>query len=91
MARSTKTPEQRLAELEQQKQQIAEKIKRESAKLKAAERKRDTRRKIIAGALALENCEHDSAFREKLFRLLADNVTRADDRALFDLPAPAGK
>lgn len=47
------------------------------------ERKRDTRRKIIAGALVLAHAGHDREFRGQLRRLVLQNVTRPDDRALF--------
>lgn len=51
-------------------------------------RKRDTRRKIIAGALALE--EKDRGFRGKLLALIDEYVTADRDRALFGLgPLPA--
>jgi hypothetical protein len=52
---------------------------------KATERKSDTRRKVLAGALALEWAAEDrqfaAVFREKLGRFLV----RDADRALFDL------
>lgn len=53
-------------------------------------RKRDTRRKIIAGALALE--EKDRVFRGKLLALIDEYVTADRDRELFGLaplPEPA--
>ena len=85
MPRTAKTPEQRLAELEKQQEQIKARIQREKAKLRTTERKRDTRRKIIAGALALEHAGHDPAFGEQLQRILHRYVERPEDRALFDL------
>jgi hypothetical protein len=53
--------------------------------------KPNTRRKVIAGALALEHFEknRDSEFGRIMFRLLDEYVVRPHDRALFpDLPAP---
>lgn len=47
-------------------------------------RKRDTRRKVIAGALALSHAGHDREFRRELRRLVLQHVTRPRDRALFD-------
>lgn len=85
MARTPKSPEQKLAELEQQRRQIDERIKRESAKVKATERKNDTRRKILAGAVALAHADHDPSFRDALNQQIQKNVTRAEDRALFGL------
>lgn len=53
---------------------------------KKRERKLDTRRKIIAGALALEHLQFDGRYGV-VFRALIDTyVTRDQDRALFDLP-----
>ncbi len=52
-------------------------------------RRDDARRKIIAGALALEHLAKNPAsdFGKVMFRLL-DEYVRLDDRALFDfLPA----
>lgn len=86
MVRERKTPEQKLAELEQAKRQLEARIKSESAKVKAQERKDDTRRKILAGAVALEHAQHDSQFKAVLDRQIAHNVPRDSDRALFGLP-----
>ena len=50
-------------------------------------RRSDTRRKIIAGALALE--EKDRGFRGKLMALIDEYVTADRDRELFGLePLP---
>lgn len=71
-------------------QQIAEKraeLNRLQSRKRAQDRKADTRRKIIAGAMALKHCEHDPMFRETLFGLLDDQLVRAEERALFDLPS----
>lgn len=50
MTARRKTPEEKIAELEQQEKTIKARLQREKAKLRQAERKADTRRKIIAGA-----------------------------------------
>ena len=81
-----KTPEQQLAELETQKKQLSARIQKTKAKVRTVERKQDTRRKIIAGALALEHAEIDPAFGEQLRRLINRHVDRAQDRELFNLP-----
>ena len=87
---------ERIQKLEQQ----AAKIDRELRKARNAEKKQeraiDARRKIIAGALALEHMEKNpgSDFGKTLFRLL-DEYTRPHERHLFaflparDAPAPA--
>ncbi len=81
----------RLQILRDKRDQIDAQVKALEAKTKEAERKADTRRKVIAGALALEHYEknRDSEFGRILFRLLDEYVVRPHDRALFpDLPSP---
>jgi hypothetical protein len=75
--------------LRQRRDQIDAQLKALEARNKQAERKADTRRKVIAGALALEHFERnrDSEFARIMFRLLDEYVVRPHDRALFkDLP-----
>ncbi len=87
MANSTKTREQRIAELEQKKAQLDARIQREKARIRQNERKEDTRRKIVAGAIVLEHAQKDARFREVLNNLLDNFATRPEDRKLFDLPS----
>ncbi len=63
-------------------------IKQAQARQRAQDRKNDTRRKIIAGALALEHAakEPNSDFSRTLLRLLETYVTGARERALMGLP-----
>jgi len=62
------------------------KAQKHEAQLKLRHRKLDTRRKIIAGALALEHAKKDEAFRAQLHALLDEYVVRAVERELFGLP-----
>lgn len=56
------------------------------------ERKLDTRRKIIAGAIALEHMNHNAAFAAAFEALLDRFVTKGPERTLFGLkPLPLGK
>jgi hypothetical protein len=48
------------------------------------QRKDDTRRKIIAGAHALEHAERDPEFGAKLAAVLNRALVKPQDRALFD-------
>lgn len=48
------------------------------------ERADDTRRKILAGAIALA----EPGLRELLLEALGHRLTRLDDRILFNLPQP---
>lgn len=70
-------------------QQKNAKAKRHEAQAASRARKLDTRRKIIAGALALEHAKRDEAFRSQLQRLLEKYVEGDAERALFGLaPLP---
>ena len=61
-------------------------IKQEQNKLKADERKSDTRRKILAGAAVLQWAKKDNEFSSRLMTELKSFLVRDDDRALFGLP-----
>lgn len=60
-------------------------IKKEQGKLRAVERKSDTRRKVLAGAAVLEWAKRDSEFSSRLMTELKTFLVREDDRALFGL------
>jgi hypothetical protein len=67
----------------------AQKVKQFEAVAKARERKLDTRRKIIVGALAWEHRDHDGLFKKALMALLDDYVLKDEERALVGLdPLP---
>lgn len=76
----------RLKKLKERQAQIEAQIQLNEAREKLKKRKADTRRKIIAGALALEHAAIDNEFGKKLFELLDRYVNRAQERALFGLP-----
>jgi hypothetical protein len=81
----------RLDRLKAQRDQITNQIKALEARRQQQARRDDTRRKIIAGALALEHTEKnpDSAFAKKLLGLIDEYVTRPNERKLFGLePLP---
>jgi len=61
-------------------------IKQEENKVRAKERKSDTRRKILAGAAVLEWAKRDNEFSSRLITELKAFLARDDDRALFSLP-----
>ena len=77
---------------EKLKQAKAQKAKIEARK-KAIEtkvqRSQDTRRKVLAGAMVLEMMERDEATRQRFMERLDKYLTRAEDRALFDLQVTA--
>jgi hypothetical protein len=78
--------EKRLRQLKTQREQIEA---RQLARVLKGQRADDTRRKILTGAVVLSAVEHGEAgwSRETLMALLSARLTRADDRALFGLPA----
>ena len=61
-------------------------IRKEEGKLRANERKSDTRRKVLAGAAVLQWAKQDSEFSSRLMTELKSFLVRDDDRALFGLP-----
>ena len=81
--------ENKIAELEEKLKQAkllkAKKDARERAAKTKKERANETRRKILAGSLVLEMMSKDDETRVKFLGRLDKYLTRADDRALFDL------
>ena len=80
-----KTPEQQLEALTLKEAQLKARIQKKKAQVRAVDRKKETRRKIIAGAIALEHMAHDKTFKATMQRLLKEHVTREIDKKLFDL------
>jgi hypothetical protein len=82
--------DERIAGLEERLQQLKVRQARAEARKRALAsrraRKDDTRRKILAGAIVLGKVA-GGELDGKLFRRWLDQaLTRADDRALFELP-----
>lgn len=84
------TIEERIAALETKLKQEKAKKQQIEARKRAAESKAkrsiDTRRKILVGAAILAKVERGEWPQDKLIAMLDASLTRADDRALFDLP-----
>ena len=80
-----RTPEERISELEKQRDQINARLQKERAKISAQKRKDDTRRKIIVGAALLTHAEHDTSVKAQLWRILDQHVTHPQDRTLLGL------
>jgi hypothetical protein len=85
------TIEERIAELETRLKQERAKKQHLEARRRAAESKAkrsiETRRKILVGAAILAKVERGEWPQDKLIAMLDASLIRADDRALFDLPA----
>ena len=62
-------------------------IKREQVRTRGDERKKDTRRKVLAGAAVLEWAARDSEFSLRLRSELEKFLVRDADRVLFGLAA----
>lgn len=81
----------RIDKLEQRRAQLDAQIQAARARDREKKRKQDTRRKIIAGALALEHAEKNpnGEFSRTILGLIQKYVTTDTERALFDLdPLP---
>ena len=79
------TPSEQLEKLELKQKQLDARIQKKRAQVRSQKRKEDTRRKIIAGALALEHMTHDKKFAATMGKLIEEHVTRESDKRLFDL------
>ncbi len=78
--------ESRLKQLIEKKNAVVARIKQEEGKIRAVERKSDTRRKVLAGAAVLEWAQRDSEFSSRLIMELRNFLVRDADRELFGLP-----
>ena len=92
----TKTDD-KLAKLQEQKdaakakaKEIERKMASIRAKQQAEQRKIDTRRKVLVGAMVLEQVERGEWPQERLIAALDRFLTRDNERALFDLPPKEG-
>lgn len=87
--------QERLKKAEQRRARERRQLQRLQQQLSEQERKRDTRRKILVGALVMEHADRmeeggDTTWQRLLDELLHSRLTRDDDRELFGLaPLPA--
>lgn len=77
---------EKLKQLEQQQRRIKAQFQQVAARMRASDRKKDTHRKIVAGAVVLKACETDRELKAKVWGLLDTNVVLNKDRVVFDLP-----
>lgn len=78
--------EAQLKQAKAQRQMVEARKRAAAAKLT---RQQDTRRKVLVGAVILAKVERGEWPREKLLAMLDSTLTRADDRALFELSPEA--
>lgn len=75
-----------LQRLKQKRDQLNARIQATEAREKAAERKRDARRKILIGAYYLDMAQKEGKY-EQLVKRMDEFLTRNSDRKLFNLSA----
>ena len=90
MATSIEKAQQRVKDLEDKLKQAKALKQKAEARVKTAEAKQkradETRRKILVGAAILSKVERGEWPKEKMLEMMGQQLTRPDDRALFDLP-----
>jgi hypothetical protein len=77
----------KLKRLIEKREAVNARIAQVQNKLRANERRSDTRRKVLAGAAVLEWAKRDSEFSSRLTKELKDFLVRDADRELFGLPS----
>ncbi len=75
----------RLEQLLKKQEELKAQIRKEKNKLSQAERKKDTRRKILLGALMMEMMNSGELDEKKIMKRLDSFLSRNTDRQLFDL------
>ena len=77
-------PKQTLVQLKAQRDKLNARIQAVEARHKTAERKKDTRRKILVGAYYLEQAEKNNTF-DNIQTAMDSFLVRNSDRKLFNL------
>jgi hypothetical protein len=80
----SKTSKSTLERLKEQRAKLEARIQSAEARTKQADRKQDTRRKILIGSFYLDKAVQENKFDE-LKKLMNGYLTRDSDRKLFDL------
>ena len=78
----------RLEQLLKKQEELKAQIRKEKNKLSQAERKKDTRRKILLGALMMDMMKKGELDEKKILKRLDSFLTRDTDRLLFDFSIP---
>ena len=87
MSQELKAAKKQLADAQRKRKAVLEKqIRIARVVTTARERKTETRRKILVGAMVLSHVEQDPPAKENLFADLNDYLERDRDRELFNLP-----
>ena len=87
MSQELKAAKKQVEDAQRKKKAALEKqIRIAQTRASARERKTETRRKILVGAMVLSHVEQDPPAKENLFDDLNDYLERDRDRELFNLP-----
>ena len=84
-------PQERRRKLEEKQARIKAELQRLNAREQQAERKRDTRRKILLGARVLDRIARGELAEAEVKADMERFLERDRDRALFDLPPRAAQ
>lgn len=79
------SPEEKLKKLKEKEAQLKAQFQKVSAQKKQDDRKIDTRRKVLAGAVVLKACETDGGLKKQVWDLLEKNLVLNKDRVVFGL------
>ena len=80
------TPAERIRKLEEQRARITAEIQRVKGRESHEARKRETRRKILVGAMVLDQVQHGEWPEKRLKAAIDRFLERDQDWALFALP-----
>ena len=83
MSEKRRSIEDRIEQLEARQKQDAALLARLKARKNQTERKQDTRRKILVGALVLNKARQSALAGQQLTKLLDEGLSAPRDRALF--------
>ncbi len=75
----------KLEQLLRKQEELKAQIRKEKNKLDQQERKNDTRRKILLGALMMDMMKKGELDEKKIMKRLDNFLTKETDRKLFDL------
>ena len=84
-------PEERKRKLKEKQARIKAELQRLEARERETERKRDTRRKILLGAMVLDRIARGEVPETVVKADMDRFLERPQERALFDLPPRAAK
>ena len=82
-------PSERIRKLQEKQARVTAEIQRAKARQRQNQRKRDTRRKILLGAMLLDRIERGKVPEKVVMADMDQFLTRDHERALFDLPPRA--